>query len=186
MGIVAEGEVPVYQYRFAYDGEWKFADLLTMTAGKLAVKFVMDTVTGRIVHGPGLPGVCHAEELHYLFSPTLWGMRNTLPSNHDREVSKKMAQHWVNFAKYGDPSIPGQAWSRVNPDSSEYMEINDRNVMKKFDEDEIEKYRLWKNVFESRENLEPKVTPIEVKLKPKPNLNINSYANQYKNLINFA
>ena len=93
--------------RFAYDGEWKFADLLTMSAGKLAVKFVMDTVTGgavlcmarylysislylrpgRIVHGPGLPGVCHAEELHYLFSPTLWGMRNTLPSTHDRYVS---------------------------------------------------------------------------------------------------
>ena len=35
--------------RFAYDGEWKFADLLTMSAGKLAVKFVMDTVTGRAV-----------------------------------------------------------------------------------------------------------------------------------------
>ena len=32
--------------RFAYDGEWKFADLLTMSAGKLAVKFVMDSVTG--------------------------------------------------------------------------------------------------------------------------------------------
>ena len=32
--------------RFAYDGEWKFADLLTMTAGKLAVKFVVDSVTG--------------------------------------------------------------------------------------------------------------------------------------------
>ena len=28
--------------RFAYDGEWKFADLLTMTAGKLAVKFIVD------------------------------------------------------------------------------------------------------------------------------------------------
>ena len=113
-------------------------------------------------------------------------MRNTLPSNHDREVSKKMAQHWVNFAKYGDPSIPGHKWSRVTPDSSEYMEINDRNVMKTFNENEIEKYQLWKNVFKSREKLEPKITPIEIKLKPKPNLNINSYANQYKNLINFA
>ena len=36
--------------RFAYDGEWKFADLLTMSAGKLAVKFVMDTVTGAATH----------------------------------------------------------------------------------------------------------------------------------------
>ena len=38
--------------RFAYDGEWKFADLLTMSATKLAVKFVMDTVTGeKYSHG---------------------------------------------------------------------------------------------------------------------------------------
>ena len=36
-----------YVFRFAYDGEWKFADLLTMTAGKLAVKFVVDSVTGK-------------------------------------------------------------------------------------------------------------------------------------------
>ena len=36
--------------RFAYDGEWKFADLLTMSAGKLAVKFVMDTVTGQVIN----------------------------------------------------------------------------------------------------------------------------------------
>ena len=34
-------------FRFAYDGEWKFADLLTMTAGKLAMKFVVDSVTGK-------------------------------------------------------------------------------------------------------------------------------------------
>ena len=33
-------------HRFAYDGEWKFADLLTMTAGKLAVKFVVDRYGG--------------------------------------------------------------------------------------------------------------------------------------------
>ena len=66
---------------------------------KLAVKFVIDSVTGRVIHGPGLPGVCHAEELHYLFTPTLWGMRNTLPSHTDREVSRRMARHWVNFAK---------------------------------------------------------------------------------------
>ena len=130
--------------------------------------------------------MCHAEELHYLFGPTLWGMRNTLPSSHDRDVSRKMAQHWVNFAKYGDPSIPGHKWYRVTSDSSDYMEINDKNIMRKFDENELEKYQIWKNIFKKREKLEPKTTSIDIKLKPKPNININSYANQYKNLINFA
>ena len=36
------GEKYLVCVRFAYDGEWKFADLLTMTAGKLAVKFLVD------------------------------------------------------------------------------------------------------------------------------------------------
>ena len=103
-----------------------------------------------------------------------------------RDVSKKMAQHWVNFAKYGDPSIPGQKWSQVQKHGSEYMEITDRNIMKTFDEDEMEKVDLWKDIFNQRKNLEPRTTPIEIKLKPKPNLNINSYTHQYKNLINFA
>jgi hypothetical protein len=40
---------------------------------------------GRIVlHGPFSEGVCHADELHYLFSPRLWGARHTLrePRSH--------------------------------------------------------------------------------------------------------
>lgn len=183
--IVSKNEVPVFQYRFAYDGEWKFADLLTMTAGKLAMKFVVDSVTGRIVHGPGIPGVCHAEELHYLFSPTLWGMRNTLPEEKDKEVSKRMAKHWVNFAKYGDPSIPGESWKKVPPEGSIFMEIKERNCMKSFDDEEIEKFKMWKRIFAERASEVPKTTPIDIKLKPKPVLGIK-YSHQYKNWINFA
>ena len=41
-----------------------------------------------------------------------------------------MAQHWVNFAKYGDPSIAGHKWSKVGVNSSEYMEITERNMMR--------------------------------------------------------
>ena len=51
------------------------------------------------MHGPSLPGVCHAEELHYLFSPTMPGMRNTLPTEQDRAMSRKMAIYWTNFAR---------------------------------------------------------------------------------------
>ena len=65
-----------------------------------------------------------------------------------REVSKKMAQHWVNFAKYGDPSIAGQRWVPVTKESSSYMEINERNVMKTYNEDELGKFQMWKNIFE--------------------------------------
>ena len=99
-----------------------------------------------------------------------------------------MVQHWVNFAKYGNPSIPGHKWGQVEEDSTDYMEITDRNFMKKFSEEEMDKFHLWKNVFKLREALEPKTSPIAIRLKPKPNLNIKSYTHQfaqYKNLINF-
>ena len=103
-----------------------------------------------------------------------------------REVSKKMAQHWVNFAKYGNPSIAGLRWVPVTKESSSYMEINERNAMKTYNEDELGKFQMWKNIFEKRAVLDPKTTPVEVKLKPNPAIHIQSYTQEYKNLINFA
>ena len=90
------------------------------------------------------------------------------------------------MTRYGDPSIAGQEWVRVQADTSHYMEINQRNTVRTFSAEELEKYNFWKNIFASREQLQPKDTKISIKLKPKPNLNINSYTHQYKNLINFA
>ena len=58
--------------------------------------------------------------------------------------------------------------------------------MKTFDEDELGKFEMWKNIFEKRAKLDPKSTPIEIKLKPKPNIYIKSYTQEYKNLMNFA
>ena len=96
-----------------------------------------------------------------------------------------MAAHWVNFSKYGDPSIPGEKWERVAPEQTQFMEINDRNSMKTFDEEEIERFEMWKKIFAERGELQPKNSPLEIKLKPKPVLSIK-YSHQYKNWINFA
>lgn len=171
--LLSTHQVPAFQYRFCYDGKWKFADLLTMSASKLAVKFMVDSVTGRVFHGPSVPGVCHAEELHYLFSPTLWGMRNTLPNENDKEVSKRMVAHWVNFTKWGDPSIAGEPWTRVMPGQTDYMEIAERDSMRKWDSLELERFVMWKGIFKERENEKLKITPLEIKLKPKPIVNID-------------
>ena len=65
------------------------------------------------------------------------------------------------------------------------MEISDKNSMKKFDKEELERFEMWKRVFKEREDAKPKTTPLEIKLKPKPVLSIK-YSHQYKNWINFA
>ncbi|XP_023349863.1 para-nitrobenzyl esterase isoform X2 [Eurytemora carolleeae] len=120
--IIAQQNVPVYQYRFVYKGKWKFGDLLTLSAGGLAFKFILDTVSkGKVtLHGPLWEGVCHADELHYLFSPKLWGMKNTLADHRDKEMSRQLSTHWVNFASTGDPSTQVR-WERTEVEGSNYI-----------------------------------------------------------------
>ena len=64
----------------------------------MAFKLAMSEV-GVAVAGPEVGGVCHGEELHYLFSPTMPGMRNTLPTESDKRMSREMADYWTSFAR---------------------------------------------------------------------------------------
>jgi len=162
--LLAGHNVPVYQYRFVYEGYWRFGDLLTLSAPELAVKFILDSASkGRInLHGPHWEGVCHADELHYLFSPRLWGVRNTLRDPRDKAMSRKMASHWVNFAVRGDPTVDVR-WERVDEGGSEYLEIDTEERMKAFNKDELNKFNLWMSVFKERGNRKVPSTPIDIK-----------------------
>jgi len=163
--ILAAQGIPAFQYRFCYEGAWKFADLLTMSAGQLALKLAMAEV-GVTIAGPDVGGVCHAEDLHYLFSPTMPGFRNTLPNERDKEMSKKMATIWTNFARYGNPSTENDPdWRPVSPESSEYMEINEKNVPRVFSEEEMRRFDMWLDIFKERRKLNVPNSPLVVKEK---------------------
>jgi carboxylesterase type B len=51
-------------------------------------------------------GVCHGDELSYLFKPKLPGINDStfLRTPQDASVSKQMVQMWVNFAKTSNPT----------------------------------------------------------------------------------
>ena len=89
------------------------------------------------------------------------------------QVSKRMVTHWVNFSKWGDPSLVGRPWTRVLPGATDYMEIGETDQMKKFDTVEEERFVMWKGIFKERENTKVKTTPLQIKLKPKPVLNVD-------------
>jgi len=165
--ILAKHAVPVYQYRFVYAGSWKFVDLLTLSAGQLALKFMLDTASkGKInLHGPHWEGVCHADELHYLFSPQLWGTRNTLPNTRDQEMSMKMAKHWVNFAATGNPSIDVR-WDTVEEGGTRYLELDVEDTIKTFTQDEINKFNLWTQIFSERGKRKFPSTPLVLRSQP--------------------
>ena len=89
------------------------------------------------------------------------------------KVSKRMVSHWVNFTKWGDPSLVGKPWTRVLPGATDYMELGEKDLMKKFDPVEEERFIMWKGIFKERENTKVKTTPLQIKLKPKPVLNVD-------------
>ena len=60
--------------RFCYGGSWRFVDLLTLQAGALALKLVLDSASKgnllSVVHGRQclfLKGQCHEIFLNFLF-----------------------------------------------------------------------------------------------------------------------
>lgn len=57
-------------------------------------------------------GSCHAVELSYVFGNTDETIYTGEPA--DKCLSETIMNMWVNFAKYGDPSIPELKWEKYN------------------------------------------------------------------------
>ena len=64
-------------------------------------------------------------------------------------------------------------YSRVMPGQTDYMEIAERDSMRKWDSLELDRFVMWKGIFKERENEKLKITPLEIKLKPKPIVNLD-------------
>ncbi|XP_064638638.1 acetylcholinesterase-like isoform X2 [Lineus longissimus] len=78
---------------------------------------------------PKYLGVMHADEINYVFGePLRPGFRY---KNSEKQLSRKMMQYWVNFAKTGDPNrSPGlpslNEWPLHTTESKEYLELHPR------------------------------------------------------------
>ena len=79
-------------------------------------------------------GVCHADELQYLFLPTV--ISDSLEGD-DALVADMMTKAWTDFAKTGDPTPPGSnfAWTQVQTEQShEFLDIRGPNPEMRNDE----------------------------------------------------
>ena len=61
-----------------------------------------------------------------------------------------MAQHWANFAVYGDPSIPGQQWGRVSSPvhtktQSPYFDIDVNQLILIFEQIQCNRKKYFKH-----------------------------------------
>ena len=101
---------PVYQYVFEYRGQNSMVNLL-------------------VNNNPTLfpTGVCHGDELFYLFNLRILGLQQ--PSYKDNLVSNRLVTLWTDFAKYGwTPKLSHREmppWDPFDPDSMRFYRINE-------------------------------------------------------------
>ncbi|KAH0819979.1 hypothetical protein GEV33_002811 [Tenebrio molitor] len=104
---LAQKHVPVYMYRFSYEGGlWGY-------------------------HNRTIAGVTHSEELGYY-----WRSKHDPASDHDLVIRSRMVALWTNFIKHGnptptnDPILQNTIWSPLGNDLT-YLDIGEHLVLTK-------------------------------------------------------
>ncbi|XP_016950191.1 juvenile hormone esterase isoform X1 [Drosophila biarmipes] len=128
------GNAPVYMYRFSFDGA------LGLYKRMLGIP---------------RPGVCHGDELGYLFKFGFFNL-SLDPKSMEVQVKNRMVRMWTNFAKYGSPTPDNEdpnlttKWTPIDPtnvmNSLNYMDISANLAMKT--NPEPERQRFWDEMYQ--------------------------------------
>ncbi|XP_046806067.1 juvenile hormone esterase isoform X2 [Lucilia cuprina] len=129
------GNAPVYMYRFSFDGA------LGLYKRMLGLQ---------------RPGVCHGDEMGYLFKFGFFNL-SLDPKSMEVLVKNRMVRMWTNFAKYGNPTpqhiddnLLTTTWQPINPNdvmqNLNYMDITTNLEMKT--NPETERQQFWDYMYE--------------------------------------
>ncbi|XP_067618115.1 carboxylic ester hydrolase isoform X2 [Eurosta solidaginis] len=129
------GKAPVYMYRFSYDGALGLYKRML---------------------GISRAGVCHGDELGYLFKFGFFNL-NLDPRSTEILVKNRMVRMWTNFAKYGNPTPQDDVdnmlttkWAPINPqtvmEDINYLDISGN--MKMRSNPEAERQHFWDYMYE--------------------------------------
>ncbi|PNF42132.1 Esterase FE4 [Cryptotermes secundus] len=130
---------PVYFYKFSFDGHLGlFKRLLGLQDFK---------------------GVCHADEIGYLFHIGMLDL-DLDPSSPEFKTLTRMVKLWTNFAKTGNPTpeitpLLDVTWHPVEKNKSNYLNIDTTLAM--HENYEQERMALWDSVYSSTDETKSKL-----------------------------
>ena len=100
-------------------------------------------------------GVCHGDDLFYLFPFGVFGFPKTLKTASDKNISKWMLTWISNFAAKSDPgSVNNVQWLPIQPSSSyQVLRIDKNNVtFGPYEETIRRKIEFWNEYIQPNEN----------------------------------
>ncbi|KAG8228421.1 hypothetical protein J437_LFUL003894 [Ladona fulva] len=127
--------LPVFYYQFSFEGE------LGM---------------GKKVCGVDLPGVCHGDELGYLFQMEMLSQMKLSPEIPERKVIDQLVTLWANIAETGHPSQGGKrdqsasiSWDPVpgGEQKVKFLDINERLQMVCNRGPQASRMNFWDSLF---------------------------------------
>lgn len=130
--FVSKG-MKVFHYILTYEGEFSLLNL----------------------YGLQTMGVCHADDLLYLFEPIFgnsgWDSDTNTLTGSDLEVSDWLVSAWTNFATFGDPTPPSDTqqsvWLPAEPGNYHYLNISGSNPGMEYAEDIELRIQFWTEIM---------------------------------------
>ena len=137
--VLAQQWLIVYQYMFSYKGENSYLDPYGINSS--------------------LYGVTHSDELYYMFNPYWFGVFEL--SDEDLKISTMLMELWTDFAKFGDPTPPGAAfsWEPVTVTDHRYLLIGQDQVKMDQSDEYLRRVQFWDGIMFER--FSDKVIPQE-------------------------
>ncbi|XP_069668717.1 esterase FE4-like isoform X2 [Periplaneta americana] len=130
---------PVYFYKFSFDGHLGLFK--------------------RLIGLQDYEGVCHADDIGYLFHVGLLDM-DLDPGSPEYKTLSRMVKLWTNFAKTGNPTpditpLLDVTWRPVEKNKSNYLDIG--TTLKMHDDFEKERMQLWDLVYRQENTMQAKL-----------------------------
>ncbi|KAK9875472.1 hypothetical protein WA026_007864 [Henosepilachna vigintioctopunctata] len=136
-------ENPMYYYIFSFEGELNYFKKLATSKSTIPFFFMhylmnktgMKGVFRKLGNSFGfrnIPGVCHADDLGYLFATFF---TPSVSKNSREEVMiKRLVALWTNFAKFGNPTPPNDdnlsvSWTPAEKENLHFLNIADELKM---------------------------------------------------------
>lgn len=144
---------PVYRYRFTFESPHNlYKKLYSKYFHKL---FRIKQILIQIFLSPDLqlPGVCHGDELTYLFKSKY--SRKFKPGSIEELTQYRMIKLWTNFAKTGNPnpahtsSVINANWLPVQSGQLNHLNIGKCLTYKNIDREEYTRFKFWDDLIKS-------------------------------------
>ena len=95
-------------------------------------------------------GVCHAEELIYLWDPFIKDAGLGPLTGTDVDIRELMTEFWRNFAMFGNPTPSGSAYSWLPVDNSknqQFLNISGLDLQMTTNEDIQRRMDFWESLL---------------------------------------